>query len=171
MPDEIRLDEIRAREAAAYPGPWRWRGNTKQRDLFLQSPHQAMTVMDFTRYGMQEGQPRFVVDGLMCKAEQFVEYTVHAYPGAERWRPPYRFDVCAIKHPDAEFIAAAREDVPWLLAEVARLQADRDEARIQLGIAERRVDDLATTLAERDEQIAGLLHGADADFDEKAVPA
>lgn len=30
---------------------------------------------------------------------------------------------------DAEFIAHAREDVPWLLAEVERLTAERDRAR------------------------------------------
>ncbi|MFE2324654.1 hypothetical protein ACFXD5_12165 [Streptomyces sp. NPDC059385] len=29
---------------------------------------------------------------------------------------------------------------------------------------------LREQLAERDEQLAGLLHGADADFDERAVP-
>lgn len=148
MPDADRLEEIRAREAAAWPGPWAWRGNTSQHELYLHSPHQVMTVMDFTRYGMQDAQPRFVVDGLMRKAEEFVEYTVHTYPGAERWRPPYRHDVCAIKHPDAEFIAAAREDVPWLLRAVAERDATIDELRTQLKTAERQNRDLDRSLDE-----------------------
>ncbi|MFI5985108.1 hypothetical protein ACIBEA_30105 [Streptomyces sp. NPDC051555] len=44
---------------------------------------------------------------------------------------------------DLAFTLNAREDVPWLLAEVARLQAEWDEARIQLKIAEQRVEELA----------------------------
>jgi hypothetical protein len=49
--------------------------------------------------------------------------------------------------------------------------AELTELRTKLGIAERLVEELAGMVAERDEQLAGLLHGADADFDEKAVPA
>lgn len=35
---------------------------------------------------------------------------------------------------DAEFIAHAREDIPWLLAALARLQAERDEQDKQIAI-------------------------------------
>lgn len=37
---------------------------------------------------------------------------------------PYRTDVVRVDHPDAEFIAAARTDVPALVAEVERLRAE-----------------------------------------------
>lgn len=113
------LDEIAARANAAYPGPWRWRGNTEARHLRLQSPaHGGMTVMDFARYGMNGAQPRFAIDGIMHKAEELVEYEVAAWS-----KDIYRKDISGITHPDAEFIAHAREDVPALVAEVRRLRA------------------------------------------------
>lgn len=51
---------------------------------------------------------------------------------------------------DAEFIAHAREDVPWLLAEVERLTAERDRAR---GLAARLEAQIARVeaLAERED--------------------
>lgn len=107
-----RLEEIRARAEAAFPGPWRWRGNTESRHLRLQSPHRGgMTVMDFVRWGMQGARPRFGIEGLMYPADKMVGYEV-----------PHRSDVVTVDHPDAEFIAHAREDVPALLAELARLR-------------------------------------------------
>jgi hypothetical protein len=52
------------------------------------------------------------------------------------------------------------------------LRADLAEANAKLEIAERRVDGLATTLAERDEQIAGLLADeVDLSDDQAGVPA
>lgn len=44
----------------------------------------------------------------------------------------YRADVVGLRHPDAEFIAHAREDVDALIAEVERLTARLAEARSQL---------------------------------------
>lgn len=49
---------------------------------------------------------------------------------------------------DAEFIAAARADVPWLLAEVERLTAERDRAR-----------DLAARLEAQVARVAEAVNG------------
>jgi hypothetical protein len=52
------------------------------------------------------------------------------------------------------------------------LRADLTEARTKLEIAELRVEELATTLVERDEQIAGLLaNEVDLSDDQAGVPA
>lgn len=64
---------------------------------------------------------------------------------------------------DAMFIGRSPDDVRWLLAELT-------EARTKLEIAERRVEELATMLAERDEQIAGLLHTEITDDEPAGVP-
>ncbi|MCX5584224.1 hypothetical protein [Streptomyces erythrochromogenes] len=48
--------------------------------------------------------------------------------------------------------------------------AELTELRTKLEIAERRNKELDEQLAERDEQIAGLLADADSDFDERVVP-
>lgn len=126
-----RLAEIVAREQAAYPGPWRWRGNTEARHLRLQSPHGGgMTVMDFVRWGMQGAQPRFGIDYIMHNAADLVEYEVAAWS-----KDIYRKDVSDVLHPDAQFLAHAREDVPALLAEVDRLRAELAAARELAGLA------------------------------------
>ncbi|MFJ7269358.1 hypothetical protein ACIQV3_22400 [Streptomyces sp. NPDC099050] len=52
--------------------------------------------------------------------------------------------------PDAAFIAAAREDVPWLVAELT-------EARVKLEADGKAIDDLRAVLVERDKQIAELI--------------
>ncbi|AEW94640.1 MULTISPECIES: hypothetical protein [Streptomycetaceae] len=117
-----RIAEITARERAAFPGPWRWRGNTASRHLRLQSPQRGgMTVMDFVRWGMQGARPRFDTEGLMYPADEMAEYEVAA------WSTDIcRKDVVDIDHPDAQFIEHARADVPWLLARLAEVTADRD---------------------------------------------
>jgi hypothetical protein len=51
-------------------------------------------------------------------------------------------------HADAEFIAAARADVPWLLSEVERLTAERDRAR-----------DLAARLEAQVARVAEAVNG------------
>lgn len=48
--------------------------------------------------------------------------------------------------------------------------AELTELRAKLEITERRVDELATKLAERDEQIAGLLHSEITDDEPAGVP-
>lgn len=46
-----------------------------------------------------------------------------------------------VRRVDAEFIAHARSDVPWLLAEVERLAAERDEARRSEALADAQRDE------------------------------
>lgn len=124
MADNDRLAEIEARAAAATPGPWRWRGNTDVWSMRLQAPVRgALTVMDFVRWGMRNAAPRFAINGLMHRADEMARFEV--CPDATSRKDPrvYRADLTGIRHPDAEFIAAARSDVDWLIAEVHRLRA------------------------------------------------
>jgi hypothetical protein len=131
-----RLAEIQARTDAATPGPWRWRGNTESRHLRLQTPHHSgLTVMDFVRWGMQGARPRFAVDHIMHTADEMVVYEVAAWS-----KDIYRKDAVGIEHPDAEFIAHARQDVADLLAEVGWLAAEHADRTADLetsaGVAE-----------------------------------
>ncbi|MEW1803267.1 hypothetical protein ACIGO7_35630 [Streptomyces virginiae] len=54
---------------------------------------------------------------------------------------------------------------------ILRIVSDREAWERWTKAAEAEVVRLRAVVAERDEQLASLLHGADADFDEKAVPA
>lgn len=183
------LEEIRARESVATPGPWAWRGNTDNGDPYLTSlgrrevakpdgtvvVHHAGDVLghipvevtraealrrgvanpdympepdvprdpegtydkrwDAAMHAAQEaeldgyltdenGNPRteprlaFCTDWLYTDARKLVTFEVA--PGAKDREDPrvYRADITGIRHPDAEFIAGAREDVRRLLAAV-----------------------------------------------------
>jgi len=44
----------------------------------------------------------------------------------------YREDFCGLDHPEATFIEHAAEDIPWLLAEVARLEAENERLQEQV---------------------------------------
>lgn len=60
---------------------------------------------------------------------------------------------------------------PDVAAETTTLRAQIEELRIQLGVAERQADELDSTLAERDVQIAGLLASeVDLSDDQPGVP-
>jgi hypothetical protein len=84
-------------------------------------------VMDFVRWGMQAAQPRFLNpadDGSwMFKASDMPIYQVAPDATSRDDRRVYRADIIGIRHPDAEFIAHARQDVDDLLALVDELQA------------------------------------------------
>lgn len=76
--------------------------------------------------------PNGLADRIQCEKPENLD-TVWAWNSAgfiepiNRWtvrERPYRADVAGTTHPDAEFIAAARADVPALLAEVDRLRAE-----------------------------------------------
>ncbi|KOU17058.1 hypothetical protein [Streptomyces sp. WM6349] len=62
-------------------------------------------------------------------------------------------------------------DVRQLRGLIVQLAAENAELAAKLAIRDRQVVDLDSRLAERDEQIAGLLADADSDFDERVVPA
>jgi hypothetical protein len=91
-----RLDEIRARAEAATPGPWRWRGL-----LTAEGSEQ-------TYAGYSQRVFRFTTDSLDTSPTLVAE----TFDGHSDTAPP-----------NAEFIAHARDDIPYLLAEVERLRA------------------------------------------------
>lgn len=138
----IDLNAIRAREAAATPGPWQWYGNTDVRDIYLATRRWGRQyVMRFARYGMSGAQPVFASGRTwepdpksmadfdldfesgsgMVKASTLPIFEVA--PNATNRLDPkvYRADLAGIRNPDATFIAHARQDVADLLAEVDRL--------------------------------------------------
>ncbi|MCG6495776.1 hypothetical protein [Kitasatospora sp. A2-31] len=98
---EYELTTIERRAAAAAPGPWLAR---------LEGPERGLGGESFI-----EIQP---------DAETDEAIYVRRYVGADQVasRDP-------LLHADLEFIAAARQDVPRLVAEVRRLQAVLDRRR------------------------------------------
>lgn len=99
-------DTIRARVAAATEGPWRWGGNVDNREVYLSTvAHGRIFVMRFARWGMHAAQPLLRNDLGMRPASEWVV--------RER---PYRGDIETVEHPDAQFIAHARQDIPAMLA-------------------------------------------------------
>ena len=157
---EQQLAEILARANAATAGPWKWSGNTEVRDMRLQAQHHGgLTVMDFERWGMQSACPRFAKNWAMYRADEMVEYQVHQLGWVDKSEPPYRADISGIDHPDARFIAAAREDVPALLAEVQRLREERHSTNEALDDAVREAAALRARVAELEvaaEKVAGF---------------
>lgn len=116
------LAEIRAREAAAIKGPWRFDINLKSRHVSLVALISGYEfVMGTRRWGMGGATFEFQKHSqcLMYKAEEFAVPIV----GRE-----HHADWCqTLDHPDANFIAHSREDIPYLLAEVDRLRKALDE--------------------------------------------
>ena len=103
MTDRVDLEAIKARANLATPGPWTFYGG----DVWYGDVAAALTRLDSA--------------------------VAAGYGGDDHW--PYRDDQPA--HPflgdpvsaaDAEFIAHAREDIPYLVAELVGLRAQRDAA-------------------------------------------
>lgn len=136
----LDLESIERREAAATPGPWRWEVSLKSKQISLNGgkPRYDLTVMDFERWGMAGARPRLLERSsghglmLMTSADKFAAEV----PGREHHREWFQ----TLNHPDAEFIAHARQDVSALVAEVKSLRAEvdtrRSEAQPQAPIAE-----------------------------------
>lgn len=133
----MTIDEIRDRAAAATPGPWAWFGNTDNYHVELSTTHSGRyRVMIFDRWGMRNAQPAFAVGRERADTEDGVKLGTHGRmtpasklpvyevaPDALDSKDPdvYRADLSGIRNPDAVFLAAARQDVDDLLAEVDRL--------------------------------------------------
>jgi hypothetical protein len=124
-------EQWQALAEAATPGPWHWFGNTKTRQIGLgwwRKGWGRCTVMDFTRWGMQSAQPRFSDDhAMMHDASGMAVWEVNRSATDPNDPSLYRHDVVGIRHPDAAFIAAAREAVPALLADLEAAERERDE--------------------------------------------
>lgn len=140
-----RLDEIKARAAAATPGPWMWEGNTDTRQISLATKYWGRwVVMGFRRWGMQGAQPMFAQGrkpgppedrkgdwgpftngdpGRLTDAERLARYEVCPTATSRKDQRVYRADLNGIRNADATFIEKSREDIDWLLAEVDRLRA------------------------------------------------
>lgn len=119
QPQPLDLDAIEARANNATPGPWQWHVSRRTRDYRLQTVGWDV-VMGFARWGRDSAQPEFNIDGVL-------------HDGVDLDQP----------HPDAEFIAGARQDVDDLLAEVRRLTAERNRYRNAWNNARTRAKDHA----------------------------
>lgn len=96
---DIDLDEIRARAAAATPGPW-------YADKEIDGMYAGHKTV------VRAGDPP-PWSGVGLRVVSVGQTRTHLGPA----------------EPNVEFIAHARTDVPALLAHVAELEAERDEAR------------------------------------------
>lgn len=110
------LDKVKALDAKATPGPWRWVLNMRAKEIQLVS-RGNLYVMDFNRWGMAGARPRFRHAGgmdVMVNADVF---------GVEiEGREHHRSWLQGIHHPDA--------DLPVLLRNSAsRIAAVVEEAR------------------------------------------
>lgn len=125
MTDRPDIDAIRRRADAAAPAPWHWRGNVDIKSVRLWAPRSRgrMTVLDFTRWGMQNAAPQFTIAGLLHRADELAIYEVCPEATSRRDSRVYRGDIIGLRHPDAEFLAHARQDVEDLLAYVAELES------------------------------------------------
>ena len=135
-PDETtaRLGEIRERVAAATEGPW------EHGDRQFTAGVNERFGTDACAHCRRHGDPTWI--GVRDINGQ--KMLTHVHTDAEPW---WKHGIFAFRdsgssvvvhdtdeygymdQADAEFIAHAREDVPWLLAEVERLTAERDRAR------------------------------------------
>lgn len=123
-----RVDEIRQRASEATPGRWHWAGNTQSFQVRLMSTaHGRPSIMEFFRWGMRDAKPAFNSECGLVDLQELVVYQVA--PGAKRGdRELYREDFFEIDHPDAQFIAHARDDIDFLLSEIDRLEGVTDES-------------------------------------------
>lgn len=118
MKTEDRLAAIQARCAAATPGPW----NIHQRPDELTPDY----IWSQHKHAWNEEDE---------------EYNVIAFPRSCEYG--YGCDEHIQK--DAEFIAHARSDIPWLLARVRELDAERDRLAADLKEACERIDVLCSS--------------------------
>lgn len=128
-PLALRLGEIRAREAAATAGPWRWEVNPGAHEVNLQGGvhRYDISVVRFVRWGMNRAAPTFLTGGqspLTQRCER-VEHFMTPAPGREHHASWFQL----VDHPDAAFIEHARADVRWLLDRVDALEAQLAEER------------------------------------------
>lgn len=158
----MNLNEIRAREQAATPGPWEWKiwvgfkviddeGEEQElcTDVYLHNNEKV--AMSFMKYGIA-GAPAFPSKRhIMERADKFFDKST-------REQAPVALNY--INHPNADFIAHAREDIPWLLGEVEHLTHMLEIYRMTRGslseYCERLQAEVARLTAERDAAVEDL---------------
>lgn len=118
---EAELKVIRERCEAATGGPWWWQISLRNRTMELVAKVRGIEfVMQFRRWGMNSAKawvrkPHPEGYTLMADADEFAAVV----PGREHHADWFQ----TLRHPDLDFIAAARSDVPRLLDEIERLAA------------------------------------------------
>lgn len=122
------LDEIRQRWAPLPKGPWGWFGIAPRKrnypgsgppSIYLATEGAGRKIlMDFVRWGMQQGQPRFqdFKAGLMRPAEKLVEHEVD-----------YRDEIARINDPTAIAFQHCKADVDFLLSHIECVEQRRAE--------------------------------------------
>lgn len=126
-----RLAEIRARADAATQGPWHFAytsiwgdGRVAREEAWLDSLDAAHTL---------DRNPCEHCDGGPCA---YRGKALDMDPVVARVQPSYGDTATGQRVLDAEFIAAARQDIPDLLAEIDRLRAWQALSRLQALAAE-----------------------------------
>lgn len=134
-----RLEEIKARLAAATPGPWGWYGNTDVHNVYLATQKWGRhIVMQFERWGMQSAMPMFFARDLetvkaLKNGDLFAGMSTAVTPkngsvyevcrSAETRDDDrvYRADIVGFRAPDADLIAHSRADLDYLVGAVDRV--------------------------------------------------
>lgn len=102
-------------ETKTRPGPWRWFGDTRNRNIYLATQRRGrIFVMSFERWGMRGATPTFQVNGCMEPASELARFEVGdrsilGHEEAKKSPSVYRMDIASIDHPDARLIEAAPE--------------------------------------------------------------
>lgn len=143
----INIEEIRERWAD-YKEPWRFEVRPQNHSMYLVCRRNI--VFDIVRWGMDRAQLRFNVNGLMVKASQMLEL----FPGEEHhpWRK-------WIKHPVAQCIENAPEDISALLTEVERLTAEKQADVHCMDTLTERLDDALQEMKRLQNWVNDLLKG------------
>lgn len=118
--DEQRVAEIRARLEAATPGPW---GYNSYSGVF--GPPELCGADDGPDYPESPRPTPGSSEDRLWVAQRSAAY--EADPRICKVPALYGDTAIGRHKADAEFISHAREDVPWLLARLAALAAERDE--------------------------------------------
>lgn len=134
---EERLLHLEKIALAATPGPWSWFGNTKMHEVYLATVDRGhVFIMDFVRWGMQAGQPRFQIrekgDGSpfhrLSIMRSLGDLAKEGHPEGPIFEATHRRHFHGIGNPDAKHIAAASPDA---VLELIQLVRDANLARIQ----------------------------------------
>ena len=99
------------------PGPGAWFGNGNPKTIYLSTTYGGrISVMDFTRWGMQGAQPRFHPGHSlgMVPAKDLIKFEVGGLgvtgmDQAVKDGSVYRYDIKSLNCPDAHLIATAPE--------------------------------------------------------------